>query len=200
MKSIFRCLAAILLVTGVSFAGGFQLGGHAAGTFSNWWGDDSDDAPWGLGFNAGLGAKIGVNDMFALNPELDFALRRLSDDDATFREFALEVPVFFRVQPIKQFFVEAGPSFNFNLHSEIEDNTDENLAGTVNMDDNTNTFEFGLAFGVGTSLPVGSGLDVDFRFNLGLTDIMDEVNYGYGSYQSDVKNFQFALGLTYWFM
>lgn len=200
MKTLFRCLAAILLVTSVSFAGGFQLGGHAAASFSNWWGDDSDDAPWGLGFNAGLAGKVNINQMLAVNPEADIALRRLSDDDATFSEWALEVPVLVRVQPVQQFFLEVGPSFNFNLSSEGESEAD-GVSVTRDMDDYVNTFEFGLVFGAGTSLPVGTGLDIDFRFNMGLTQIEKEIDSGFGeSYQPDLKNFQFALGLTYWFL
>lgn len=207
MNRILKTFAVVAAAATLSFAGGFNLGGHAAGTFGTWWGDDSDDAPWGLGFNAGLAGKIAINDMFSVAPEVDIALRRISDDDVTFREWALEIPVMARINVLSQLYLELGPTFAFNLSSEAEEDIEEDgysYSATLDMDDYTNTFEFGLAVGAGyTVIP---NLDINFRFALGLTSIIDEVKdyddytgESY-SYEQDVKNMQLMIGATYWFL
>lgn len=201
MKKISLIFAAVLLATGLSFAQ-ISVGGHAAVNFSTLYGDGADemDVPWGLGFAAGVAGKIAVNEMIGIVPEIDIDLRRQSDDDATWSTWALEIPILARINVMPQLFLEVGPQIAFLLSSELEEDYG---AGTVTLDlgdsdvDALNTFEFALAAGVGYS--VMPKLDVNFRFALGLTSIVD----GKKLWVTDdlaCKHMQLQVGATYWFM
>lgn len=199
MKKLYLIVAAILLATGLSFAQ-VNVGGHAALTFGTDWGDDTSEDPWGLGFNAGVAAKFGLNNMIAVVPEVDVALRRLSDDDVTWSTWAIEIPVLARINVMPQLYLEVGPQIAFLLSSEIE--RDYGFGSqTVDLGsseiDALNTFEFGIDAGVGFS--VMPNLDVNFRFALGLTSIIDSKKMGAEDDEA-VKNMQLQVGATYWFM
>ncbi|WP_163437963.1 porin family protein [Fibrobacter succinogenes] len=198
MKKLYLIVAAVLLATGLSFAQ-VHVGGHAAASFSTAWGDETDDVPWGFGFNAGAAAKIGLNDMISVVPEAGIALRRSSDDDQTWSTWAIEIPVLARINVMPQLYLEVGPQIAFLLSSEMEYDygyATETIKYGDSKIDALNTFEFGLDAGVGYS--VMQNLDVNFRFALGLTSILDSKKLGAESDQS-VKNMQLQLGATYWF-
>lgn len=179
-----------------SFVSAETIGIHAAGTMSSLWGDDADGISSKIGFNAGFAGKVAFKDLpITIAPEVLIDMRRVGsddDDDFTLTEWALDIPVMVRFEVLKLFFVEAGPSFDFNLNTSSETKV---LNKTVETDYDENTFEFGLAFGVGTDIiPM---VDIDFRVNLGLTDIFDKPDYGN---QVDASNLQFALGVSFWIM
>ncbi|MGM9984325.1 Outer membrane protein beta-barrel domain-containing protein [Fibrobacter intestinalis] len=198
MNRIFKIFALVAVAATLSFAGGeFHFGARAAGTFGTWWGDDTEDIPWGFGFNAGLTGGIEILPIFAVTPEIDIALRRVSEDDATVRQWYLEIPVLARVTPIPQFYLEAGPTFAFNLSSEIEEEVGD-VEVTADLDDYISTFEFGLALGAGWSII--PNLDVNFRLMLGLTSIAEDYEEDGYSYSPDVQNLRLSIGATYWFL
>ena len=196
MKKLYLVLAAVLLATGLSFAQ-VNVGGHAAVNFSSLYGDDTDDIPWGLGFAAGIAAKAAITPMISVVPEVDIDLRRQSDDDVSWSTWALEIPILARISPMPLLYVEVGPQLAFLLSSEQEQDYG---AGSVTYNLGKakvlNTFEFGLAAGVGyTVIP---NLDVNFRTAFGLTSIADGKKW-FGEDKS-IKNIQFQVGATYWFM
>ena len=196
MKKLYLILASVLLATGLSCAQ-VNVGGHAAANFSSLYGDHTDDVPWGFGFAAGVAAKVAVTPMISVVPEVDINLRRQSDDDVTWKTWALEIPILARISPMPLLYVEVGPQLGFLLSSEQEQ---EIGAHTVTTDLGKlkvlNTFEFGLAAGLGyTVIP---NLDVNFRTAFGLTSIVDGKKW-VGTDDS-VKNIQFQVGATYWFM
>jgi hypothetical protein len=198
MKKLYLIVAAVLLATGLSFAQ-VHVGGHAAASFSNVWGDETDDVPWGFGFNAGVAAKIGLNEMISVVPEAGIALRRMSDDDQTWSNWAIEIPVLARINVMPQLYLEVGPQIAFLLSSEMERDYGaytETIDYGDSQIDALNTFEFGIDAGVGYS--VMPNLDVNFRFALGLTSILDGKKFG--PEDNSVKNMQFQLGGTFWFM
>ena len=196
MNKLYLVLAAVLLATGLSFAQ-VNVGGHAAVNFSTLWGDAADDAPWGLGFAAGVAAKVPVNPMISVVPEVDIDLRRQSDDDVTWSTWALEIPILARINAAPQIFIEVGPQLGFLLSSEVEHDFGATTTTTDLGDAKVlNTFEFGIDVGAGYA--VMPNLDVNFRFALGLTSIVDGKKY-IGS-DDPAKNMQLQLGATYWFM
>lgn len=200
MKKLILGIATVALAASASFAGDISVGARAAANFGTVWGDNAEDAPWGFGFNAGVDGKIGINDMISVVPEVGVALHRASDDDQTWSSWAIEVPVMARVNVTPQFFLEVGPSFNFVLTGEME--TDMGgITETIDYGsdeiDGLNVFEFAIDAGLGFS--VMPNLDVNFRFAMGLTSIID-MDMGYGMKVDDFKNMGFQLGVTYWFM
>ena len=219
MKKLSLIVAAVLLATGLSFAQ-VHVGGRVAGTMSTFKGDDSDDAPWGVGFNAGVAAKYNVNEMIAVVPEVGIDFRRIADDEATASFWVLNIPVLARISPVANLYVEAGPTIGFILSNDVEydepsfDDADfggYNLsdygidlddmlddAGSSSAGEDANTFEFGLAFGLGYS--VLPNLDVNFRFAIGLTNLYEDVKTEDYTFESDLQNMQLSIGATYWFM
>ena len=222
MKKLSLIVAAVLLATGLSFAQ-VHVGGHVAGTMSTFKGDDSDDAPWGVGFNAGVAAKYNVNEMIAVVPEVGIDFRRISDDEATASFWVLNIPVLARVSPVANLYVEAGPTIGFILSNDVDydepsfdsedfggyDMSSFDFSGYgIDLDDmdagsnggageDAKTFEFGLAFGVGYS--VLPNLDVNVRFAIGLTNLYEDVKTEGFTFESDLQNMQLSLGATYWF-
>ena len=210
MKRLFLTLALVFGLVATA-AAQVNVGGRLGATMSTFRGDDADDAPWGVGFNAGVAAKYGVNQMISVAPELGIDFRRVAEDEATFSAWVLQSPVMVRVNVMPQLYLEAGPSLGFILSSDYDydaptvEEGEENIfaeataAMTGPLFDETNTFEFGLAFGVGyTVIP---NLDVNFRFVMGLTDLFDDVEIPFfGTYEIDVQHMQISLGATYWFM
>ena len=196
MKKLYLILASVLLATGLSFAQ-VNVGGHAAVNFSSLYGDHTDDIPWGFGFAAGVAAKAAITPMISVVPEVDIDLRRQSDDDVSWKTWALEIPILARISVAPMLYVELGPQLAFLLSSKQES---EHGAVTETFDLGKakvlNTFEFGLAAGAGyTVIP---NLDVNFRAAFGLTSIADGKKW-YGE-DASVKNIQFQVGATYWFM
>ncbi|MBO6075560.1 MAG: PorT family protein [Fibrobacter sp.] len=218
MKKLSLIVAAVMLATGLSFAQ-VHVGGRVAGTMSTFKGDDSDDAPWGVGFNAGVAAKYNVNEMIAVVPEVGIDFRRIADDEATASFWVLNIPVLARISPVANLYVEAGPTIGFILSNDVEydepsfDDADfggYNLsdygidlddmlddAGSSGAGEDANTFEFGLAFGLGYS--VLPNLDVNFRFAIGLTNLYEDVKTEDYTFESDLQNMQLSIGATYWF-
>ena len=219
MKKLSLIVAAVMLATGLSFAQ-VHVGGRVAGTMSTFKGDDSDDAPWGVGFNAGVAAKYNVNEMIAVVPEVGIDFRRIADDEVTASFWVLNIPVLARISPVANLYVEAGPTIGFILSNDVEydepsfDDADfggYNLsdygidlddmlddAGSSGAGEDANTFEFGLAFGLGYS--VLPNLDVNFRFAIGLTNLYEDVKTEDYTFESDLQNMQLSIGATYWFM
>ena len=214
MKKIILLAAAVLMAASASFAQ-FNLGGRAAINFGTIWGDDTSDIPWGFGFNAGLATKIGINDMFAVAPEVTIDLRRASDAIISWSTWAIDIPVLARINVMPTLFVEVGPQLSILLSSEEE--TDYLIGKeTINYGDADmlNTIEFGVAAGAGYA--ISPNLDVNFRLFLGLTSILDD---GEAKVEAEglaaladpedlnmsmevgtVKTLQFQVGVTYWFM
>ena len=211
MKRLFLTLALVFGLVATA-AAQVNVGGRLGATMSTFRGDDADDAPWGVGFNAGVAAKYGVNQMISVAPELGIDFRRVADDDATFSAWVLQIPVMVRVNVMPQLYLEAGPSIGFILSSDYDYDAPKAEEGvesvfgeataalTGPMFGDTKTFELGLDFGVGyTVIP---NLDVNFRVVMGLTDLFEDYDLGpiFGTYEVDVQHLQVSLGATYWFM
>lgn len=189
------------MATGLSFAQ-INVGGRAALNFSTLYGDGADeiDVPWGLGFAAGIAGKISVNDMIAVVPEVEVDLRRQSEDETTWSTWAIEIPILARINVMPQLFLEIGPQIGILLSSELERDygaASETLKLGSDEIDALNTIEFAIDAGVGYS--VMPKLDLNFRFALGLTSIVD----GKKLFVEDdlaCKHMQIQVGATYWFM
>lgn len=194
-----KILLAAMLVVSASFAQ-INFGIHAGVNMNTLWGDDAENASSGFGFTAGAAAKVTLPLLpITLAPEVLIDMRNITNenkgaDDVTQTEWALDIPVMVRLSLLPILYVEAGPTFAFNLSVSAEDEHDHEVEFD---DDYFNTFEFGVAFGVGTDiLPF---IDVDFRVNLGLTNVVADQKVLGKEIEVNASNLQFVLGATYWF-
>ena len=190
-------LAAAVLV---SAASAIEFGPRVGGNMTTMYGDDAEHVTAGFGFNAGLAAKLAFKDSpISITPEVMIDMRNTgldNDDNYSLTEWALDIPVMIRCELLGLFYIEAGPSFNFNLSSSSETKVLKNTVTTDYDSDVLNTFEFGLNFGIGTNII--SMLDIDFRVNMALTDFWAEQKVAGKTIQADAANLQFALGVSVW--
>ncbi len=134
------------------------------------------DADVRTGFIGGLVIDLGLP-LLPLGVEtgLYYSQKGSSDESngtsGTFKLDYLEVPVLAKFSlgppgPISPSFV-IGPYAGFLLNSEFE-GENEFGSGTINLDDDTESIDFGFIAGVGVD------------FNLGLTKVNVQTRYGYG--------------------
>lgn len=193
-------LAAALAAT-ASFAQ-LSFGVHAGGDLNNVWGDDSDNSEAGIGFNFGGAVKFSLpllpltveaNVLADMrNYEMDYSIT-----DYSVTQWNIDIPVLARFSFLPILFVEAGPMFSFNISQYAEDSAGDEIKAFEDVLP-TNSFEFDLVFGIGTGIiPF---IDVDFRVNMGLTNIYQDVTVPLvGTSEVKISNLQFVLGATYWF-
>jgi len=119
-------------------------------------------------------------------------------------QWFFEIPVLFRIQTDPGLFFNLGPVVSINMSSEVSVSVI-----TVDAEDYTASAVFGLIAGIGYSLNLGNGqnLDFDFRFQMGLTSLIkDDIEIPEeemkldGTKIVDPKDFNFSLGIAYWFI
>jgi hypothetical protein len=210
-----KIILAALIVTSAAFADFFSVGARAAANFGTAWGDDADDATWGVGFNAGVALKIDILPVITIIPGLEVDYRRMGGEqdystgvsdvstDQTLGMWYLDIPVLARVKLIPMVFLEGGVAFSFNLSATMDyDETETSIAtgetekesGDMSYSKFVNTMDVGLIVGAGISLM--DKLDVDFRLVLGLNSYMDETDEGYSL---SMKHMRMQAGVIYWF-
>lgn len=134
------------------------------------------DADVRTGFTGGLVIELGLPLMpLGVETGLYYSQKGSSNEanggTETLKLDYLEVPVLAKFSlgppgPISPSFV-IGPYAGYLLNSEFE-GENEFGSGTINLDDDTETVDFGLIAGVGVD------------FNLGLTKVNVQTRYGYG--------------------
>jgi len=197
MKKIGLILVCMLLLTSVSvFAADVTIGG-AVGLSHNWLGgSDWDDIlkesdisnQFRLGFEIGAFFDIAVNELFSVQPELNFLLMRAGagatiggiDMKETFTVKAFEIPV------LAKFKFEAGngnfcfffgPALQIilgdvGLKAEVDG---DSIFDETEAPDNSTIFS-GIV-GVGYEIPMGDGtLSFDLRYRRQFTGLIDEIN------------------------
>jgi hypothetical protein len=208
-----KIILAALIVTSAAFADFFSVGARAAANFGTAWGDDSDDATWGVGFNAGVALKIDILPVITIIPGLEVDYRRMGGEqdystgvsdvstDQTLGMWYLDIPVLARVKLIPMVFLEGGVAFSFNLSATMDyDETETSIAtgetekesGDMSYSKFVNTMDIGLIVGAGISLM--DKLDVDFRLVLGLNSYTDKDEVGVS-----MKHMRMQAGVIYWF-
>ncbi|MBR6453297.1 MAG: PorT family protein [Fibrobacter sp.] len=206
-----KIILAALVVTSAVFAQ-INVGGRAALNFGTVWGENTDDANWGLGFNAGVVAKMGINPMLSFVPGLEVDYRRISNDEGEYTQsisfMYIEAPLLLRIQATPQFAIDVGPTVAFNVSASIGASDGDNSASADIPSDYVTAVEVGAV--VGVSFAVMPNLEVNVRAAMGFMDMLDmkkmmmgddDDYYGY-DYVPDFgfKNMRFQAGVTYWFM
>lgn len=206
-----KIILAALVVTSAVFAQ-INVGGRAALNFGTVWGENTDDANWGLGFNAGVVAKMGINPMLSFVPGLEVDYRRISNDEGeitqTISFMYIEAPLLLRIQATPQFAIDVGPTVAFNVSASVGASDGDNSASADIPSDYVSAVEVGAV--VGVSFAVMPNLEVNVRAAMGFMDMLDmkkmmmgedDDYYGYDNVPDfGFKNMRFQAGATYWFM
>jgi hypothetical protein len=200
MKSIKTLL--ILGALAITIAGTAQdndvapkFGVKGGVNFSNLYVDDVADENIKVGFNLGLFAKIPVNEMFAVQPELLYSSKGaklkydnflLGEGEYRFNLNYLELPVLAVFTIGEHFNIHAGPYIGFLTSSNIKDMDDDGtVEGIKDLDvDNFNRFDYGLSGGIGVDI---HGFSIGARYNYGLKEVGESGNLT-GELTKDSKN------------
>ena len=191
-----KILLATLVVTSAVFAQ-VNVGGRAAFNFGSVWGENTDNANWGAGFNAGVDVKYNVSPVLSLISGLELDYRRMSDEydngyytvEKAITFMYLDVPVLLRINASPTFFLDAGLTLGFNL-SANQTREANGASKSQDISSEVESFEFGLVGGLG--FVIIPNLELNFRVAFGMTSMAKEVD--------NFKNLRFQAGVAYWFM
>ena|SRR5437773_9320350 len=146
----------------------------------------------GVDYNSIVSAHVGglvhihITPHFAIQPELFLSGQGGERGNDKLKLIYLNLPVLFQYMVGDGFRLHTGPQLGVLLSAKDKvDNVEYDIKNVLN------TADFGWEFGASYQFP-GSGLGLDARYTLGLTDITE------GS--SDIQNRVFAVGLFYQFM
>ena len=186
----------LILIAGASFATAnaqVQFGVKAGANLSNITGNDQSGNSALIGLNAGVFAKVPISGAFSFAPEVLYSGKGAKNTQAgveyTLRENYLDVPLLFKWQHVSGFNVVTGPQVGFLLSA--------NIKAQGQSEDVKSSFkstEFAWDFGVGYEIPK-CPVGIEFRYNLGLSNIAD--NSSSSSSSATAHNSVFQLGLRY---
>lgn len=182
----------IILITILFSAVGFKAMAQedAAGirgsfNLSNLYVDEVDDENSKPGFSAGLFFRKQINDAFSIQPELNYSLKGVQINYNNFLQGSgkyrynlsyVEIPVLANIHFGENLYISAGPYAGLLTSVKIKDvdgEGDINEVEELDRDD-FNTFDYGLAAGVGVNFNSGT---VGVRYNYGLQDVDPENEY-----------------------
>ena len=204
-KLVLSAAAAVLGIMGVDAQNAnteaLQLGVRAGYNLSNLSGDLADeiDTKSLSGFHIGLFTEFPVAPRFSIQPEVMYSTQGAKFEglgsEATLRTQYLNVPVLAKFYVAEGFNLQAGPQIGFLTGAEYQmDGADD-----IDVSDNMKGTDFGLLFGAGYK--VAQGVTIDARYNMGLSNTLDEdANFdeGVGTDQ-EWKNGVFQVGIGYQF-
>ncbi|MEQ9375789.1 MAG: porin family protein [Imperialibacter sp.] len=149
--------------------------------FSNLYVDDVDDENMKVGFNAGVYYKAQLVKQLSIQPEILYSLKGaeviyddtflgLGNGKYRFNLSYVDVPVALKVNPIGNFYFEAGPYVSLLTSVKVKRIDSDGTKEVVSeLDrDKFNTFDYGVFGGVGFNFTGGS---LGVRYNYGLQEI-----------------------------
>lgn len=193
-----KLMIAAIAVVGISATGLAQqqvkFGPKAGINLATLSGDNNSELK--IGFHIGAVAEIKFNDKFSLQPELLYSTQGAKSkliEDIKLNSDYINIPIMFKYYLVEGFSVEAGPQVGFLMKSEMTDGD-----SSVDMKDYYKSVDFGLGFGLAYDLP--QGLFVNARYNLGLSKVGEEQDFGDVTIEAaDIKNSVIQIGIGYKF-
>jgi|TARA_B110000503_G_C6899012_1_gene309914 opacity protein-like surface antigen len=157
-----------------------------------------------IGFNLGAYAEISLSDKLTFQPELLFSTQGASSEDSfenetfklTIKANYLNIPLMMKYGLTDKFALEFGPQLGFLLSAKgkAEGTFDgQAISEEEDLKDFFKSIDFGLNFGA--SFDVAENIMIGARYNLGLSNIMDEEDSG----DDKVQNAVFSLAVGYRF-
>ena len=173
MRKLILVSALFLGLATISHAQvGFSAGVKGGLNFSQIEGDNVNDIyETRTGYNAGAFVNIKIQRL-GIQPEVMFSSQgsKLDLNQSTIHKFNyINIPVLVKFYPVDFLSLQAGPQFGFmSSAKQIIDNATEDIT-TIYKDS-----DISLALGIGLELPFG--LNVEGRYNVGVSDINDDPN------------------------
>jgi hypothetical protein len=190
----FHSLIVILLLTGLStaqkFSPGLKLGFDLASSYRN---EEIDRSILG-GLTGGFFLRFNFSEYFGIQPEVLYAQKGVDYEYQIFdfreiRLHYLEIPVQCIVSIPSS--VLMTPYLSFGPYAGVLIEAKENWVTDKVVTSEYSRTDFGISAGFGSAFDVSTGdIIVDFRFNVGLVDVLDN---------GEMKNWSFALTLGYAF-
>jgi hypothetical protein len=184
MKRIIFSAVMLLLVRG-AYAQHVEYGIKGGVNFANLKDDAANnDADNKTGFHLGGLAHIHLNRSWAIQPEIVYSTQGAEYGNGKLKLNYINVPVLAQYMFAEGFRLQTGPQLGILTTSEWK-------SGNTETDvDNLSNADFSWSFGAGYLSR--SGLGIDARYNLGLTDVSK-------SNTTDLQNRVWQLGLFYQF-
>ena len=137
-------------------------------------GDETDNLSSRFAPFVGIGTECNVLDKVSLQPELILSMQGAEYEDSDgfdgrFKFNYLNVPVMAKLYVSYGVFVEAGPQVGFLLSA--KDEYDSPTSGEDDIKDEVKSTDFGANVGLGYQFD--SGLNINARYNFGLSNIND---------------------------
>lgn len=196
MKKLILSLG---LLAGVSVAAqaqtGVRFGLKAGASLTNFTGKDSGDNSNKFGFNGGVVANFGINDMFSVQPEVLYSMKGVKENGGSGKLNLnyIDIPVLAKIATGETgLFFELGPQVGFLASAKLKDGSD-----SQDIKDSFKSVDFGYAAGVG--FQVSSSAMVGLRYNGAFTNATKAIDFGSTSVESKVKNSAFQLYVGYMF-
>ncbi|MGQ1891112.1 porin family protein [Thermophagus sp. OGC60D27] len=191
-----RVYFTLSLFSTVSFSQA-QFGIKAGVNISNYGGDDGDGMDSRLVPLFGGFARFNLSDNMSFQPELLYSMKGAKGSgeveginvDVTEKLSYIDVPLMLKFYVSEGFNFQAGPQLSFLLSAEGEFKGG-GVSVTEDYKEYMKSVDFGLNLGAGYEFDFGFG--IDFRYNMGLTNIVDD---GGG----EIKNRAFQIGVSYAF-
>ena len=186
MKKIVLA-GAVLLAIQTTFAqqSHVEFGVKGGVNLANFKDENTSNTDSRTGFYAGGLAHIHLTKHFAVQPELVYSQQGAEYGGTKWKANYVNIPVLAQYMFANGFRLQTGPQLGILAGSEVKSGNSE-----TDLDDVFKTTDFSWSFG--TSYLTRSGLGVDARYNLGLSNI-DK------SESRELKNRVWQLGLFYQF-
>jgi len=200
MIKIFYSLIGLLVFSGVSNAQELKFGPKVGANFSSFSGIKDSKSKTGVYF--GAVAEVKFLGKFSIQPEVLYTVQGAKYSaisiptgsvDGEINNHYVSVPIIFKYKIIGGLGLEVGPKFDFLAKS-------ENKLGSFTKDtkDAFESFNLGLALGLGCDLPLG--FFIDARYNIGLSKIDKDISIaGIPIEAKNIKNDVFQIGVGYKF-
>lgn len=176
-------LTSIILLFGVCYMNAqinsdeVQWGAKAGANFSSVTGDDVKKAKSIVDFNIGLLAEVPLSEQISLQPEVLYSRQgfKISENDfgkATYNLDYIQVPVLVKVYLAEGLNIHAGPQIGFNIHEDMDIETDW---GDVNIDtEDSDVKDISFDVAAGLEYKFDGGFFVNARYNYGITKLADD--------------------------
>jgi hypothetical protein len=198
MKKLVLSISLLASISMAAQAQSVKYGVKAGASFTSITGSNSDAAKYKFGFNGGVVANFGLNDMVSIQPEIlysnkGYKIKYLQDNTRVALNY-IDVPVLVKVATgATGLFFELGPQVGFRLTADVKDSN-----ASVSFKDNTHTVDFGYAAGLG--FQAESGPIIGLRYNGGITNIGKNSFFsGLPVTATDSKNSAFQLYIGFMF-
>lgn len=185
MKKIVVIVLALIVNTSLLFAQDPKFGLKGGLNLSKLTSQGSN-ADWKVGFNAGVLAHVHVTPAFSLQPEVLYSMQGIKyQSDRKLLLNYINIPVLLQYNFDNGFRLQGGPQIGFLVEA-------KDKIGNAEFDVSNNFKDIDISLPLGLSYLGYSGLGVDARYNLGLTNVIKGSSTG-------VKNSVIQLGVFYLF-